>query len=160
MVHVHNTAPTYSAASHYCTDYCTALQPSGVPHPLALLRLKELPHVGLLHTGLEKCVLMNDILGLCTGKRRHRYCRTPLLRSPEKRSATRVPRWLEGTAPVPRRIIMAVFDLFRIHLVDVTAFQCSRHHVCRIVLHSLNGIRIVCSRLCVPRWPHPNSYRV
>ena len=43
-----------------------------------------------------------------------------------------------GTAPVPRRIIIAVFDLFSIHLVDVSALQRFRHHVCRIELHSLH----------------------
>ena len=65
-----------------------------------------------------------------------------------------------GTAPVPRRITMAVLDLFTNHLVDVSAFQRFSHHVCGIVLHSLNDIGIVCSRLCVLRWPHPNTARV
>ena len=38
---------------------------------------------------------------------------------------------------MPRRTVIAVFDLFSIHLFDVSAFQRFRHLVCRIELHSL-----------------------
>ena len=160
MLHIHNRAPTYSAALlYYSTDYCTALQSSAVPPPSALLRLTKLPHVCLLnwlrdmrfdegHRGLLQ------IEGGIAIAARLRCA----LQKNEVRRKFHVGRG--GTAHVPRRIIIAVFDLLSIHLVDVSAFQRSRHHVCRIELHSLYDIRIVCSRLSVLPWPRPNTARV
>ena len=136
MLHIHNRALTYSTALYYCTDYCTALQSSDVPPPLTMLRLTKLPHVCLLHwlRGMrfdERYSALLQIEGGIAIAARLRCA----LQTNEVRRKFHVGRG--GTAPVPRRIIIAVFDLFSIHLVDVSAFQRFRHHVCRIELHSL-----------------------
>ena len=101
LLHIHNRAPTYTTVPYYysCTDYCNALQSSAVPPPLPLLRFTKLPHV-LVHwlRGMRFDERHPGILQI--RRRRDRHCRTPSPRSPEKPSATKVPRRAGGHRPL------------------------------------------------------------